>query len=296
MKKKSVFDNSRVYYTKFDNVQGLTTSSIVSVNGFQIGNITQIKNDPDKKWSYIIEYTLTTDLPFSENSSVSVVPPMISAMGSAELILIPSNDGTEAKSGSFLKGSTRESMMNSFTDNLLPATEKLDPLLLKIDKLINALNNTLDVSTQNNIKNSIATLNTTITNFKNASNTLNGMLSENKSKFSTILDNSSKASADLKSMTSKLEQENLVSDLKQTINNLNTSLNKFESILSQVENGNGSIGKLLKDEGLYNNLENASKEMEELLREMKEHPKRFVHFSLFGKKDKRGYVKDTISK
>ena len=73
-----------------------------------------------------------------------------------------------------------------------------------------------------------------------------------------------------------------------TIKNLETTVNQINDLLSAVESGNGTVGKLFADETMYNNLTNASKELEELLREMKLNPKRFVHFSLFGKKDK-GY-------
>ena len=87
---------------------------------------------------------------------------------------------------------------------------------------------------------------------------------------------------------SKLSDSLVNADFGKTIKNLETSISSLSTILANIEKGNGSMGKLMYDDQMYTNLTNASKELEELLREMKEHPKRFVHFSLFGKKEK-GY-------
>ena len=107
------------------------------------------------------------------------------------------------------------------------------------------------------------------------------MLAED-GKIDSILDNANIASIKLVNLTDSLNDANL----KSTVRKLETTLNSFNNILSNLDKGEGSMGKLLKDEGLYNNLKGASKEMEELLHEMKLNPKRFVHFSLFGKKPK----------
>lgn len=295
LKKQNLFDSTRVYYSEFDNVQGLTPSSIVTINGFQVGNVSTIKFNPKKKGSFVVSYTLTSDFPFSKNSETRIIPPTISGMGAAELTIIPSYDGEEAKSGSYLNGNIQQGLIASLGNKVNPLNNKLSLVLTNVDKLLVNLNNTLDVNTQNNIKSSIHKLNASLGNFRNASKSLDDLLAENKTKFSAILDNATSASEKLNSVSTSFEKANLSNDLKQTVTKLNATLNSFDSVLSEIDKGNGTIGKLLKDKGLYTNLENASKEMEELLREMKEHPKRFVHFSLFGKKDKTGYIKDTVN-
>ena len=93
----------------------------------------------------------------------------------------------------------------------------------------------------------------------------------------------------------QLSDSLISADIAMTVKTLETTLDNFNTILEHVKSGEGSLGKLLNDEGMYTNLTNASKELEELLREMKLHPKRFVHFSLFGKKDK-GYDPSTENK
>jgi phospholipid/cholesterol/gamma-HCH transport system substrate-binding protein len=292
LKKQQLFETSRVYYSEFNNVQGLTSNSIVTLNGLQVGNVNSIKFNPKKKGSLIVAYTLNTDFTFSDQTTTVIKPAAF--IGGAELEIIPSYDGKNAKSGAFLKGSVEQSMIASITDKLNPLDKKLNTVLTDVDLLINNLNNTLDLNTQQKIKSVVSKLDASLSSFKNASKSLDDLLVTNKTKFSTILDNANNASKNLNNLTNEFSNAKISSKLKTTMSKLDQSLMKFEKILTKVENGDGSIAKLLNDKGLYNNLESASKEMEELLREMKEHPKRFVHFSLFGKKDKRGYIKDTI--
>ncbi|MCF6350432.1 MAG: MlaD family protein [Flavobacteriaceae bacterium] len=290
LKKQSLFENTRVYYSEFDNVQGLTPSSIVSINGFQVGNVSSIKFNAKKKGSFIVSFTLTSDFAFSDKSTIKIIPPVISGMGVAELTIIPNYEGKEAISGTYLNGSIQSGLLGSFGNKLDPLNTKLNQVLASADILINNFNNILDTKTQNNLKSTIEKLDITMTNFKNASKSFDILLVENKIKISSILDNTDKASKNLEGITAEFKTANLTGNLKNTMNKLDKSLTKFETILTKVEKGDGTIAKLLNDKNLYNNLESASKEMEELLHEFKEHPKRFVHFSLFGKKDKKGYV------
>ncbi len=293
MKKKNLFDDSRVYYSEFDNVQGLTPASFVTINGFQVGNVTSIKFNPKKKGYFIVSYTLTNDFAFSENSETKIIPPTISGMGSAELIIIPNYDGEQAKSGTYLKGSIQKGLISSFGDKLDPLNVNINSTLTNLDQLVTNFNNILDSNTQNNLKAAISNLTKTLANFNNVSKSLDQILLENKSTINNALTNVNTTFKNLDSISTQFKNANLFSNFKTTINNLDNLLLNFDKILTKVEKGDGTIAKLINDKGLYDNLENASKELEELLREVKEHPKRFVHISVFGKKDKRGYVRDT---
>ncbi len=292
LKKKNLFDTSRIYYSEFTNIQGLTTASIVTINGHQVGNVKSIRFNPDKKGNLIVGFSINNDFEFSKNSTTKITPAL---MGGAELSIIPKYDGKKAISGDYLVGVSEQGMLDSLTGKLTPIEGKLNTALTNVDKLLLNINTILDDKTQQNLKAAIASLNVTLYNFKKASVSLDAMLTDSKPKLSSVLDNADGAAKNLKTMTADFEKANLGTDLKQTITKLNTALAKFDGVLTSMDNGKGSIGKLLKDEGLYNNLENASKELEELLREVKLHPKRFVHLSLFGKKDK-GYVRDTTHK
>ena len=128
-----------------------------------------------------------------------------------------------------------------------------------------------DEKTKAHLRTSIAGLSATIESFKGTSNSLNKLMKDNEAKISSVLTNAEKASSDLNKITGSLSE----SDLGQTVKNLESTLNNFDAILSDLDKGKGSMGKLLKDEALYNNLEAASKEMEALIKDIKLHPARY---------------------
>ena len=289
LKKNNYFTTSEVYYSEFENIQGLTPASIVTINGFNVGNVSSIEFNPKKKGFLIVTFSMNKEFTFSKHSTTKITAGL---MGGAELSIIPNYEGENAVSGDFLKGVTDYGMLNSLTSKLAPLDEKLNTTLKDANQLLLNLNTILDPKTQQNLKATISKLNNTLSHFEGASVALEKMLVDGQPKFKSILTNADGAVADFSTLSNDLKKADITGKLTETVTKLNTSLAKFEGIMAGMDNGNGTIGKLLKDEKLYNNLTKASKEMEELLREVKLHPKRFVHLSVFGKKDK-GYKVNT---
>ena len=168
-------------------------------------------------------------------------------------------------------------------EKLTPLQGKMENMMVSADSLLNNLNQVFDENTKANLKKSIASLSSTIDSFKSTSLSLNQTIKNNQSKIDSVLTNAEKLTGDLAKITNTISE----SDLKKTIKNLESTLQNFDKIIANLENGEGSMGKLLKDEGLYKNLEGASLQLEQLLEDMKLNPKRYVHFSLFGKKPKQ---------
>jgi phospholipid/cholesterol/gamma-HCH transport system substrate-binding protein len=135
----------------------------------------------------------------------------------------------------------------------------------------------------NGIKSAIAELNATMKSFKSVSYTVNSLVKENGEKLTTVLSNFELITNDLAMITEDLKNVKI----SKTVANLDTTLLTVNNLMTSIKNGEGSMGKLLKDEGLYENLEGAALQMEQLLEDMKLNPKRYVHFSVFGKKAKR---------
>lgn len=288
LKKQNLFSTSRVYYSEFNNIQGLTPASIVTINGYQVGNVISIKFNPGKKGSLIVGYSLSSDFEFSKKSTSKILP---SLMGGAELQIVPNYENEIAVSGDFLEGTSDAGMLSSIANKLTPLEGKLNATLTDADKLLINLNTILDTKTQQDLKSAISNLNKTLNHFSGASISLEKLLNDSQPKLSALLTNADSAMASFNILATDFQKADLSGNLTQTVTKLNTALEKFDALMSDMDKGKGSIGKLLKDEGLYNNLEKASKELEELLKEVKLHPKRFVHLSVFGKKDK-GYVKE----
>jgi len=292
MKGQNLFNGaSKTYFATYNNVQGLTTASPVTINGLSVGKVVNItfSDNQNNKGELKVEYSVDTPLKFTKNSTAKIYS--TSLMGGKALAVVPSFEGEKAVPGDYLQSEIESDILASVTDQLNPLQAKLESVIVNADSLMLSLNQVLDKESRKNLRYSIAQLTGITSNFNKASKSLNQLLDSNQEKFNATISNTQKMTADFSNLSGKLSKL----DIDATMHKLETTLSNFNNILKGMKDGNGTIGKLLNDEAMYRNLTNASKEMEELLREMKEHPKRFVHFSLFGKKDKQGYVKDTLN-
>jgi len=265
-------------------VQGLNTASVVTINGVEVGKVINIvfNKEPEKRGQLIVEFSVETDFEFSKNSIAKIYS--ASLMGGKSLAVIPSYEGEMAKPGDILQGEIESDIFSSVTEKLNPLQAKVENVIVSADSLMTGLTDVLDTNSRNNLKRSIARLNNTIANFESISKSVDELIKTNEEKLGSTIENTKLMTNNLAKLSDTLVNANL----GLTVKNLETTITSLNKILASVEAGDGTLGKLLNDEKMYNNLTNSSKELEELLREMKLHPKRFVHFSLFGKKDK-GY-------
>ena len=285
LKGQNLFDGPlKTFKTEYSNVQGLNTASVVTINGVEVGKVVDIQfhNSPEKRGWLIVEFSVENDFEFSKKSVAKIYS--ASLMGGKSLAIVPSYEGENAKPGDFLQGEIESDILSSVTEKLNPLQAKVENVIVRADSLMMGLNEIFNQDSRRNLRSSIAQLNETIINFKEISSSVNEMVDKNDAKLSKTIANAEKMTDNFAQLSDTLNKSNI----GETVKKLETTVTSLNSILTNVESGEGTIGKLLHDEGMYTNLTNASKELEELLREMKEHPKRFVHFSLFGKKDK-GY-------
>ena len=285
LKGLNIFDGPlKTFKTEYANVQGLNTASVVTINGVDVGKVVDIEfnKNPNKRGWLVVEFSVENDFEFSKNSIAKIYS--ASLMGGKSLAIIPSYEGETAKPGDFLKGEIESDIFSTVTEKLNPLQAKVENVIVRADSLMMGLNDIFNENSRKNLRSSIAQLNSTITNFKEISSSVNEMVKKNDAKLEQTLSNAEKMTDNFAQLSDTLNNANI----GETVKKLEKTVSSLNGILSNMESGEGTLGKLLHDEGMYTNLTNASKEMEELLREMKLHPKRFVHFSLFGKKDK-GY-------
>ena len=290
MKGKNILDGKTpIYYTKFSSTEGLNTASKVLLKGVPVGKVESTKLiTEDGELLVVVAFSmLEKEIAFSKNAIIKLQSDGL--MGGKSLAIIPS-EGERAVPGDYLQGNIESDMFATVGKSLGPLQGKFENLILSSDSLLAGLNDIMDTKTKNNIKESIAKFNQTMSDFKGITANLNSMLETNKLVLEATLSSAKEATDNVTSLTGKLDAELEQANIAKTVQELKTTISGINTILANLEKGKGSMGKLLKDEAMYSNLTNASKELEELLREMKEHPKRFVHFSVFGKKDKTGYV------
>lgn len=287
---RSVFSSDRVFYAQYNDVGGLIPSTKVIINGYKVGKVQSIQLQPSGK--SLVTLSLANDFQFSKNSVLQLQESGF--LGGKNLAIMLKHDGAAmAISGDTLKTETQTGMIDSFKNQLLPLQSKIERMIVSADSVLTSVNSILDVESRNNIKSGLKELNNTIANFKKASGTLNSILDTNKEKLNNTLTNADNMVANLSKVSDSLADM----EINKTIKQLQTTIAGFDNIIKSIENGEGSVGKLLKDDKLYDNLTGASKQMEQLFEDMKLNPKRYVHFSVFGKRPKQyEKAKDTTQK
>jgi phospholipid/cholesterol/gamma-HCH transport system substrate-binding protein len=198
------------------------------------------------------------------------------------LAIIPSYDGEPAASGDYLKGEVESDIFTSVGKTLNPLKTKVERVIIGADSLLIALNDVLDVKSRGSFKNTILGVEATVSSLNNTLSSFNKMIDSTKGDIDLALENTKKITANFVKVSDTLSKVNF----GQTVRTLQITLEDINGLISGIEKGKGSLGKLATDDAMYNNLSKASEELAALLREMKLNPKRFVHFSLFGKKVK----------
>ena len=289
LKGKNLLENDRTFYAIYDNVEGLVPSSAVTINGLVVGQVISI-DFADNSGNLIVTFNVDKDFKFSKNSVAKVYGGGL--IGGKSLAIIPKYEqGNDAKDQDTLPGTVEEGLLELVNDRLSPLQQKLEMAITDADTIFKTLGS--DTNRQN-ITKIFENLNLTINEFKGVSNKLNRLLATNEENLNKTFTNFNEVSTKLNSFSDTLSQVNV----KKLTNDLESVLASFNKISKDLESGNGSMGKLLKDKELYDNLAQSSKELELLLEDMRLNPKRYVHFSLFGRKNKEyepPTEKDTIN-
>lgn len=278
LKGNDILNSSRTFYTIYNNVEGLAPSTPVTINGLNVGKVQDISFTDDGSGKLLVKLVVDEEFDFSKNSEAQLYEAGL--IGGKAIAIIPANDNAEnATKGTYLKGTIKAGLSELVNQRLTPLQEKLESTFVNADSLLLNLNSVFNDRTKNNLQSSIAQLNTTIASFKSTSESLNELVSSNQDNLKSTLTNIENISGNLSKITDSIAE----ADLSKTISNLQETISNFNTILSKIENGEGSIGKMMKDQSLYDNLEGATKELEELLRDIKLHPKRY--FRILSKKE-----------
>jgi phospholipid/cholesterol/gamma-HCH transport system substrate-binding protein len=271
LKGQNLLGSSQTYYTLFDNVEGLVPSTPVTINGLSVGKVTEIKFKGDGSGKLLVTLLVDSEFEFSKNSKAELYETGL--IGGKAIAIVPVFDDAEiAGNETYLKGGIKAGLTDLVNQRLTPLQEKIEKMMVSADVLLNNLNDVFDEEAKSNLKKSISELSSTMESFKSTSVSLNQTIKNNQSKIDSVLTNANALTRDLASITSKISNSNL----EDTIKSLESTLKNFDSILTNLEKGGGSMGKLLKDDALYNNLKGASSELESLLRDVKLHPKRYT--------------------
>jgi len=269
LKGLNIFDSHNTYYTEFD-YNALTSSSPVTIKGNQVGKVADIEYDM-KSGRTRVSFTVDQRLQFSKNSKVRLYEMGLMG-GNGMAIILAEDGGPVAKNGDILQSEVEEGLVKSLTSNFSGLSTGLDSTLKKADTLLGNLNVILRDDSDKGLKHAVEELNKTLQSFQTLSASANKLIAQNTDSIAALINNFNDVSEDLSGLTSDLKEIKL----SETIAKLDEALANANTLLGQLNNNEGTVGKLLNDDQLYTNLEGATKELEELIRDIKLHPNRYT--------------------
>jgi phospholipid/cholesterol/gamma-HCH transport system substrate-binding protein len=290
LKGHNLLNSHTKLYVEYDNVEGLATAAPVTISGKTIGKVSAITLNKDGK--LLVEIQIDNkDFPISKTSIAQIYEPGF--IGGKQIAIIPNyKDENLVVTGDKLLADVKEGMMSAVGSKLEPTQQKVDRLLVNADNLMGNLNDVLDVQTKQNLKNTIVELNKTLEEFRITAQKANSLIDNNEKNIATTMANANKTTANFAKLSDSLAKINF----GKTVKNLENTLASVDKIMINLQSGKGTMGKLMKDETLYNNFAKTSKELELLLKDVRLYPTRYVNVSLFGKKNKPYIAPDSITK
>jgi phospholipid/cholesterol/gamma-HCH transport system substrate-binding protein len=293
LKGQNLLNSHKVLFVEYDNVEGLAVGAPLTVSGKTIGKVSSILLNPENGKLTVKMQIDEEDFPISKSSIAQIYEPGF--IGGKQIAIIPNYKDTNITvSGDKLQADIKLGLMSVVGDKLTPTQAKLDVLLTSTDVLMKNINTVLDDKTKQDLKQSLENLNKTLAEFNKATIKVNAMLAANEQNIAGTMSNANKASANFVKLSDSLAKINI----NQSVKKLDQTLASVNKIMADLQSGKGSMGKLMKDESLYNNFNKTSKELELLLQDLRLNPTRYVNVSVFGKKNKP-YVapkNDTINK
>ena len=289
LKGKNLFVKENIYFSVYERIDGLVESSPVVLNGLKIGQVRNIKFHSDNSGKLVVEFAIKQDIQLRDSTVAQIAS--IDLMGTKSIELIQGNSTTFHKIGDTLFSSLEQSIKDQVSIQMLPLKVKAEELMLSLDSVLVVFQYIFNESTRDNISNTFASIKMTIQNLESTSIALDTLMQAEKGKLSRIFSNIELISSNLRNNNEKISlilnnfsniSDTIAkADIGKTIKNANKALTDVDNIIAKINRGEGTIGMLANNDTLYNNLEDATYNLNKLFIDFEKNPKRYIHFSLF---------------
>ena len=278
LKGTSLLDRQKTLYAVYDEVDGLLVGANVMINGLSIGNVTELDFLPNST-KILVTIKVKDKLNFSSKSTASIYETGV--LGGLAISIEPVFDRQSiVKTGDTLRSSVRPGLTELINRQIEPLSRQLQSTITSVDSIFTGASNVLNIDTQENLKESIEVLTSAINAINKSASIIENTLTEKNDKINNTLDNIESISNNLSKVTQDLNEfgiSNVLSDLKESTEGIN-------SVIQNLNSGSSSLGKLINKDELYENLNSSILSLNKLIEDINENPKKYVHFSIFGRK------------
>ena len=275
----NLFEKTRTFKIVYKKVDGLSPSNPVTLNGYKIGKVQKINFNPNDTKELIVDVIIENDVKFSKTSKAELYETGL--IGGKAIAIIPDYDNNViANSGDYLIGVVKPGLTD-LVNQIMPQIQlQLETVMKKAEIVLSNVNSLFDEKTKESLKSSIDEFGSLTNSLSETSANINDFIKDNSPNLTTTIDNLNETSLTIKDISNSISEV----DLNLILTNLDSTISNLNKITNKLNQGEGTAGKLLYDDGLFKNLDDATKNLEELIEDIKLNPKRYVHFSIFGKK------------
>lgn len=294
LKGNDIFSNKRQYFAIYEHVDGLSVDNQVVLNGFKVGkvNSAQLLTETGR---IKVGFTISEqNLKIPKNSTAKIVS--LDVLGTKAIDLEFSSDTASAPSGDTLLAANQKDLQSSVDERIKPLEEKTKQLLGSIDSAVVIVQSILNKEARENLSASFVSIKKSFQAFEKTAVTMNDLVENESEKISNIMSNVASITGNFQrnneALTNVINNMSDVSDslakadVAATMRSAQVALQSTAEVLDKINRGEGTIGELVNNDTLYNNLEQSALELDKLLEDLRVNPKRYVHFSIFGKRDK----------
>jgi phospholipid/cholesterol/gamma-HCH transport system substrate-binding protein len=280
LKNSKLFQVSREFYVVYENVVGLEAGAPVTINGMRVGKVKNLALANKAEDGVLVTFLLENDFEFPKSSVVKIYASGI--IGGNNLAIVPAvGDPIMSRAGDTLRGELESGMIDGLIEKFSPIEKSLLSSLTKVDSVLSDIDQVLDARSKQHLRQSMESLSVAMEQLSQTATGLNVLVDRNQNELDAAFKSILKTSTNLETITDSIASVNTAQMLK----DLSGSISALNQITNSMAQGEGSLGALIQDDGLYQDLRTLTEDAQNLLKDIKSQPKRYVHFSLFGRKD-----------
>lgn len=296
LKGADIFNNQTRIYAVYPKIDGLIEANPLMVNGYKVGQVQKISLlRRDTSYQVLVTFLLSEDVQIPKGSVAKIISSDI--LGTKAVSVEFSKSTEMAVDGDTLQSAAEEDLKSSVNKQIAPLKAKAENLISSIDSVMQVVQQVLNANVRQNLITSFESIKNTIITLEHTTVRVDTLVTKEQYAIAAIINK-------LNSITSNIEKNNdkitniitnfsnisdsiAKSNIKQTIENTNLALLQANTVLTQINSGQGTVGKLIKNDSLYNNLNKTAEDLDKLMKDLRINPERYVHISVFGRKDRK---------